>query len=82
MKPISKLNRAAEYYAFFPNVLCRDHKDNTFAVVLLTKGQKTTIGRIAFYYVDEQMLSADYALMRAKNAAMWKDVFMEDIEVL
>ncbi|GIR97205.1 MAG: hypothetical protein CM15mP100_4250 [Alphaproteobacteria bacterium] len=28
------------------------------------------------------MLSADYALMRAKNAAMWKDVFMEDIEVL
>ena len=28
------------------------------------------------------MQSADYALMRVKNAAMWKDVFMEDIEVL
>ena len=28
------------------------------------------------------MLSADHTLMRAKNAAMWKDVFMEDIEVL
>ena len=28
------------------------------------------------------MLSADYTLMRAKNAAMWKDVFIEDIEVL
>tara|TARA_Y200000002_G_C22502161_1_gene587689 strand:- start:40 stop:231 length:192 start_codon:yes stop_codon:yes gene_type:complete len=28
------------------------------------------------------MLSAEYALMRAKNTAMWKDVFMEDIQVL
>ena len=28
------------------------------------------------------MLATDYALMWAKNVAMWKDVFMEDIEVL
>ena len=28
------------------------------------------------------MLSADYALMRTKDASMWKDVFMEDTEVL
>ena len=28
------------------------------------------------------MLSADYALMRAKNAAMWKELYGEDIEVL
>ena len=77
-----KWNRAAEYCAFFPNVLYGVHKDHTFAIVLLPKGQKTTIERIAFYYADAQMLSADHTLMRAKNAAMWKDVFMEDIEVL
>ena len=51
-------------------------------MVLLPKGQKTTIERIAFYYADAQMLSADYAVMRAKNAAMCEDVIMEDIEVL
>ena len=28
------------------------------------------------------MLSAVYASMRVKNAAIWKDVFIEDIQVL
>jgi len=67
---------------FSPNVLYGVHKDHTFAIVLSPQGQKTSIERIVLYQADEKMLSADYALMRAKNAAMWKEVFREDIEVL
>ena len=77
-----KWNTAAEYCAFSPNVLYGVHKDHTFASILSPQGQKTTIERVAFYYADAQMLAAAYASMRAKNAAMWKDVFMENIEVL
>ena len=50
--------------------------------MILPIGQKTIIERIALYYADAQMLSADYASMRAKNAAMWRGVFMEDIQAL
>ena len=50
--PSEKWSRAAEYCAFFPNVLYGVHKDHTFAIVLLSKGQKTITERIAFYYAD------------------------------
>ena len=77
-----KWNKAAEYCAFFPNVLYGVHKDHAFAIVLLPTGQKTTVERIALYYSNQQMLSEDYTAMRAKNGAMWKNVFKEDIIVV
>ena len=77
-----KWNRAAEYCAFFPNVLYGVHKDHAFSIVLLPTGQKTTVERIALYYANEQMLTENYAFMRAKNAKMWKEVFIEDIGVV
>ena len=77
-----KWDKAAEYCAFFPNVLYGVHKDHAFAIVLVPTGQKTTVERIALYYADQQMLTEDYAFMRAKNATMWKEVFIEDIGVI
>ncbi len=50
--------------------------------MVLPKSQKPIIERIAFYYADARMLTTDYVSMRAKNAAMWKDVFMRDIKGL
>ena len=78
----AKWNKAAEYCAFFPNVLYGVHKDHAFAIVLVPTGQKTTTERIALYYADEAALGPDYAEMRAINAAMWKQVFVEDIGVV
>ena len=75
-----KWKRAAEYCVFLPNVLYGVHKGYTFAMVLLLKSQKTIVERMTFYSADARMLTTDYVSMRAKNAAMWKDVFMEDIE--
>lgn len=77
-----KWDKAAEYCAFFPNVLYGVHKDHAFAIVLVPTGQKTTTERIALYYADEAALGPDYAEMRATNAAMWKEVFVEDIGVV
>jgi len=77
-----KWDKAAEYCAFFPNVMYGVHKDNAFAIVLVPTGQKTTTERIALYYADEAALGTDYAEMRATNAAMWKQVFVEDIEAV
>ena len=50
--------------------------------MLVPTGQKTTVERIALYYAIQQMLTEDYAFMRAKNATMWKEVFIEDIGVI
>ena len=77
-----KWDKAAEYCAFFPNVLYGVHKDHALAIVLVPTGQKTTVERIALYYANEQMLTENYAFMRAKNAKMWKEVFIEDIGVV
>ena len=70
-----KWNKAAEYCAFLPNVLYGVHKDHIFAIILLPKGQETTIERIAFYYADAQMVSADYPLMWAKKRRCGKMCF-------
>lgn len=78
----SKWNTAAEYCAFFPNVLYGVHKDHAFAILLIPTSQKSTNERVALYYAHEDALGTDYADMRKKNAAMWKDIFMEDIGVV
>ena len=77
-----KWDAGAEYCALFPNVLFGVHRDHAFAIVLLPQTQETTIERITLYYADEDAVKDDYSDMRITNAAMWKEVFEEDISVV
>jgi choline monooxygenase len=71
-------DEAAEYIAFYPNVLFGVHRDHAFAIVLRPEGQDRTVEEVHLYYAAAD---TDPAL-RAQNAAQWKLVFEEDIGVV
>jgi len=77
-----KWDTAGEYCALFPNVLYGVHNDHCYAIILLPVGQAETIERVSIYYADKQALGKEFADMRATNARMWKDIFIEDIGVV
>ena len=77
-----KWDNQAEYISLFPNVLLGVHRDHRFAIVLVPQGLDRTTERISHYYADEAMTGPDFAELRAKNAAQWKEVFEEDIFVV
>ena len=78
----TKWDTAAEYCAFFPNVLIGVHKDHCYAILLIPNGQGKTEERVSLYYADETALGPEYAEMRATNARLWKGIFIEDIGVV
>jgi len=77
-----KWDAQAEYIALYPNVLLGVHRDHRFAIVLVPQALGETLERVALYYASEDMLGDDYADMRARNTALWKEVFEEDIFVV
>ena len=77
-----KWNEGAEYIALYPNVLLGVHKDQTFAIVLEPVSHDRTVERIQIFYASESVAGDDWSEMRARNAAMWKEVFEEDIFVV
>ncbi len=77
-----KWNSAAEYIAFFPNVLFGVHRDHVYAILLEPTGLETTVEHIEIYYADAAMTGPDHADLRAENARLWKGIFMEDIGVV
>jgi phenylpropionate dioxygenase-like ring-hydroxylating dioxygenase large terminal subunit len=77
-----KWDEGAEYIALYPNVLLGVHKDHGFAIVLEPQGPERTLEHVAIFYWDESVLGADWADLRAANAAMWKTVFEEDVFVV
>ena len=54
------------------------HRDHAFSILLLPQGQDRTQERVNLYYASDAT-SDD---LRAKNAAQWKEVFVEDIFVV
>ncbi len=77
-----KWDTGAEYISFFPNVLFGVHRDHAFAILLESTGPQTTTEHIELYYANDDMCGPAYADMREKNAAMWKEIFIEDIGVV
>lgn len=77
-----KWDTAAEYCAFFPNVLFGVHKDHCYAILLIPNGQSKTEERVSIYYADKAALEPSYAEMRATNSRLWKGIFIEDIGVV
>ncbi len=75
-------DKAAEYITVAPNVLFGVHRDHAFAIILEPLGQDQTREHIELYYASPDMTSTAYDELRAKNAAMWKEVFKEDIFVV
>ncbi|MEL6288440.1 MAG: aromatic ring-hydroxylating dioxygenase subunit alpha [Pseudomonadota bacterium] len=78
----AKWDRGAEYISLFPNVLLGIHRDHFYAIRLEPISQSETVEHVEIYYTDPEMLGDDYADLRAKNAALWKGIFIEDIGVV
>lgn len=77
-----KWDKGAEYVSFFPNVLFGVHRDHAFAILLEAVAPDKTVEHIELYYANEEMTGPDYADLRVKNAALWKEIFKEDIGVV
>ena len=75
-------DRQAEYIALFPNVLLGVHRDHRYAILLMPQGPERTQERVALFYADEASTGDDFADLRVRNAALWKDIFIEDIFVV
>ena len=73
-----KWDTAAEYIAVYPNVLLGVHRDHTFAIILVPESTHRTREQVHLYYATPETSDA----LRAENAALWKGVFIEDIEVV
>ncbi|MEM1302472.1 MAG: aromatic ring-hydroxylating dioxygenase subunit alpha [Pseudomonadota bacterium] len=73
-----KWTEGAEYIAVYPNVLLGAQRDHAFAIVLEPKAHDRTVEHIHLYYASD---TTD-PVARTKNAALWKDVFKEDIFVV
>ena len=72
-----KWDEGAEYVAVYPNVLLGVQRDHAFAIVLEPVAHDRTREHIHLYYATPDTDEG----MRAKNAALWKTVFEEDIGV-
>jgi phenylpropionate dioxygenase-like ring-hydroxylating dioxygenase large terminal subunit len=74
----AKWDTAAEYAALYPNVLLGVHRDHAFAIILRPHGSERTVEHVHFYYAAGDT----DAELRARNTALWKDVFQEDVFVV
>ena len=72
----------AEYASLFPNVLLGVHKDHFFALMLEPVAPDRTIEHLEIYYATPEMAAPGMAEMRARNLAMWRKVFLEDVFVV
>lgn len=77
-----KWETAAEYIALYPNVLFGVHRDHSFAIVLEPAAIDRTVEHVEIYYHAEDAAGAGHAELRARNAALWKTVFAEDVFVV
>lgn len=76
---LSKMwDTGAEYVAAFPNVLLGVHRDHAYAIILLPEGLDRTVEHVHLFYTTPD---TDQAL-RDRNAAQWKEVFVEDVFVV
>jgi phenylpropionate dioxygenase-like ring-hydroxylating dioxygenase large terminal subunit len=77
-----KWNEGAEYIALYPNVLFGVHKDHTYGIVIEPVSHEKSIEHVAIFYTKAEVTGDDWREKREKNAAMWKEIFVEDIFVV
>ncbi len=72
----------AEYVALYPNLLLGVHKDHTFALRLEPLAADRTREHVAIWFADPAALQPQHAGLRQRLAALWREVFEEDIGVV
>ncbi|MGI9482125.1 MAG: aromatic ring-hydroxylating oxygenase subunit alpha [Hyphomicrobiales bacterium] len=77
-----KWDTGAEYIALYPNVLLGIHRDHFYGILLEPVNETRTIERVEIYYTRQEDTGDDFATLRAKNAAMWREIFEEDVFVV
>ena len=77
-----KWDSAAEYIAFYPNVLFGVHRDHVYAILLSPKGPARTVERMSIRYASEESLGPEFDALRRENEVQWKLIFEEDIGVI
>lgn len=79
----AKWDTGAEYVSLYPNLMLGIHRDHMFAIRLDPIAHDRTLETVEIWYTTEAAATSDtYADLRRTNAAMWKEVFMEDIGVV
>ena len=58
------------------------HKDYAFAILLILSTQNQTKEPVVLYHVIREACYDSFADMCEKNTAMWKAIFIEDIDVV
>ena len=59
------------------------HRDHVFSIRIEPIANDRIREHIEIYYTDAEVAAgADWEALRAKNAKLWKDVFIEDIFVV
>lgn len=74
-----KWNTAAEYIALFPNIQIGLQKDHIFVIHITPVSVDETLERVEIYYASPEMTEAPWADLRERRAAMWTEVFSEDV---
>lgn len=75
-------NEGAEYVALFPNVLLGVHRDHFFSILLKPISQSRTVEQVEIYYTSPDIQRENWSQSRNEAAAMWLEVFKEDIGVV
>lgn len=73
-----KWDAGGEYRTVAPNVLMGVQRDHAFVIILEPKGPAATLEHVHIYYAAPDTPDD----LRRKNAAQWKAVFVEDIDVV
>lgn len=78
----SQWDTGAEYIALFPNLLLGVHRDHAYSIIIEPIGHDRIAEHVEIYYAHPDATGPDYAELRARNTALWKVVFKEDIGVV
>ena len=73
-----KWDTGGEYITVTPNVMLGVQRDHFFVILLESKGLTRTLEHIHLYY----SVADTSDTLREKNAAQWKEVFIEDVGVI
>lgn len=77
-----KWDTGGEYVTAFPNVMIGVQRDHVFAILLEPKSVDHTVEHVEILYAHSDAMADDMADLRAANAKMWKEVFVEDVFVV
>lgn len=77
-----KWGLGAEYPMFLPNVMIGLQNDHIYGFIVEPLAHDRSREHVQIYYADPEVAEEAWAEKRARNATMWRDIFLEDIFVV